>query len=666
MAAQSAEQHKTNTKKIKTKNQKKKGQQTKAVNRASNAGETAAKNAHRRAVSHTTHSQEQQQIQLQTKRQKKRVSILHSFQERQRKQKQTDTRRSVDNVSDCRTLESVELGRRCRRVRSHVHKVQPVAHIERRQQRVRCDNVHRVARRPKQRRLQLLCRSDLECIKLLLKARCVVLERSRAARTRGSQDLGLGLLVVKDNVVEAAVHTVANVVLSNLLHLGKTRRHLCSGRLHVALATGNHVRCKRGALGGKKASGFCNHTHVRLEHRVEDGRDAFCNFGKVERFRVNAGPAASNVQKVEREAVLGSHVKDVLSHAECVDVGLRRLAAAAHVEAHADNLHLQLMRLAEKIARFHRRRAKLRAKWHGRVAVVRQDAENHLCGRMVLGDLDELGLVVKCHHLDSRRVRVLNVLDHLARIGKNNVLGLGAKAKCKLHLRLGRAVKARAAREQGAHDVHVGVALGSVEGVDAGKVRLPLDHLANDSAEVEDEKGRALALCELILQEICDLASTVHLQHLRRLGQIGKHARLVCSSIRRRIVTDDVLCVSADRDDGVRRHLLLLKLALLLPLLLLETLLGARTQRLAVATTLLLAEVVSQPLLLDGDNNVVDKNCLDLDSIASSIAGSLQTNAVGGRKLKLVSARVFVAAGERLVLVRGNNHIDGGHLRVGR
>lgn len=206
----------------------------------------------------------------------------------------------------------------------------------------------------------------------------------------------------------------------------------------------------------------------------------------------------------------------------------RVLAAAAAVEGNAHNVDVELLGAAQQAADLAQRRSELESETAQTARVVREDAENHARGRVVLLDLGELVGVVKGHAVDAALGRVPDERRGLARVGVDDARRRDAARErhdCR-DLGLRRAVEAESEGSHEAEDVRVRVRLDGEEGVHSlAELAHPAQVLAVDFGEVGDEE-RVLAVRLAVLEvdrlergsEVVDDRTRVH---GRQRGQLG-------------------------------------------------------------------------------------------------------------------------------------------------
>mmetsp|Transcript_28923 Transcript_28923/g.72728 ORF Transcript_28923/g.72728 Transcript_28923/m.72728 type:complete len:449 (-) Transcript_28923:545-1891(-) len=406
-------------------------------------------------------------------------------------------RRGSDDVCRVRRADAVEGRCRCTRVCAHVHEVQPVAHAQLGQLHILADDVDGVARGAEQS-------AGAGCL-FFQGLPHVVGDVGGGADAL--QDGRPGGCMVKKDVVERAIHTVRDVVLHELLRLF----FLC-----LPATPGNDVGRQCDRFCREVAAGLGDDAHIR-EEVVQSLRDRDGQLLEGEGRCVNARPATANVKQLEVEPVhVARHVKHATRHGKSVHIALGRQAAAANVEAQADHFDFELPGVLQQLLRLLLRCTKLGAERHDGMAVVRQDAQDHLRLGVHRLDLVQLALVVKGHHGDALLLCKDDVIDLLAGVGENDVLRGALQGEGQLNLAPAGAVQAGAAQQECLHQVRVGVALDSIERHDAGQQLGPLDVLLNSKPQVHEvERRLVLLLLELLVKEGLDRIARINNQDAR-------------------------------------------------------------------------------------------------------------------------------------------------------
>lgn len=183
-----------------------------------------------------------------------------------------------------------------------------------------------------------------------------------------------------------------------------------------------------------------------------------------EALKVLVAEAAADVEQVEAVADVLCRVEDLLGPADRVAVEVRVGASGPDVEADADDVEAQPLRLLEQRPRLGQRGAKLVAEPAQAAAVVGEDAEDELGVGVEPDDLVELVGVVKRHHLDVVLGGVADERAGLARVRVDDPAGRHAEREHERDLGVGGAVETRPERGEQPQHVRVGVALDRCKG----------------------------------------------------------------------------------------------------------------------------------------------------------------------------------------------------------
>lgn len=331
---------------------------------------------------------------------------------------------------------AVELGGGALGVGTHVLKVEPVAHIDEvGEVGALGDAVDAVAGRAPDRVFDAIdCRAgEIGVVDSLAVA---------------AQDLGNGVLVVKDDVGKVAVDAVVDV---NHVRGG------AGGRV-INGAAGNDI------AGNGKGRGDVVATRLSNDFNVSGSREELVE-GATENsgvdFKGSTREATTDVERAQVKAVAGSLLEDDVGILDSVVISHGISRAGADVEADANDVEAELLGEAEKAIGGVHGGTKLHAEAAGGGCVVSDDAQVELGVGEVLGNLVELVGVVKGHLADAGGLDVANVRIGLARLGIDDAIGGAAQGEDLINLGLGSAVEAGAEGRKETKDHGVGVAFDS-------------------------------------------------------------------------------------------------------------------------------------------------------------------------------------------------------------
>jgi len=272
------------------------------------------------------------------------------------------------------------------------------------------------------------------------------------------EHLGLADLVVKHDAVERTVHAIVDVVHVRGVPALLRRQDLAEVARNGSAS--NDLGRERESRAHIVTAGLGNDTNLGAEQRV-DGRtqdgghllecDPFSHMSRWE--------STSNVQKVERKAIVLGLVKHTAGTDHCLTKGIGIEAATADVETNSNHVQVQLPGRSQQESSGVQRCAKLESELAERLRIISQDAEHQLSIGVEALDLVQFLRVVKGHHMNIVGAGILDKRVLLARVGVNDAAGVDAHFKHRLDLVLGSTVETGAERGQKAHHHGIGVAL---------------------------------------------------------------------------------------------------------------------------------------------------------------------------------------------------------------
>jgi len=320
-------------------------------------------------------------------------------------------------------------------IRAHVLKVEPVAGVQQaRQIDALGDDIDAVTGRTPDR------------VRDVLQSRRAWSPRLGVVSGR-EQDLRDGVLVVEDDVRKVAVHTVIEVE-----HVRIPR-----GIQWVwNIAPRNDVGCQSKGAGNVVAARLGNDADARGEVGLQ-------RVTQVARELLEGllAEAAAHVERVQFMANLGSLVEYDTGVLDRLQESAGILGARSNVEAHTNNLEVEVVGQLEQLRSHIHGGTELHAQPAEAGGVVGQNTKVELCIREGGLDLVQLVGIVKSHLLDADLLSIAQVGLRLAGLSVDDAAGIDARLKSQIDLRLGSTVESVAKLGHKTEDLGVRVTLDS-------------------------------------------------------------------------------------------------------------------------------------------------------------------------------------------------------------
>jgi len=176
------------------------------------------------------------------------------------------------------------------------------------------------------------------------------------------------------------------------------------------------------------------------------------------------------------------------------------------VEGNSTDVKVEVLSKLEKSIGSIERSSELGRESADGLGVVGDDSEYETGLGVRGGDFGEFVGVIEGHEGDVLRFGELEMGLHLAWIGEDDSGGVDSRPKDLLNLRTTGAIEVHTKASEELNNSVVGVALDSVEGLNAGKVGSPLVVLAGNGSKISDVESFVLdnGLRNLVLDKVLD------------------------------------------------------------------------------------------------------------------------------------------------------------------
>lgn len=299
------------------------------------------------------------------------------------------------------------------------------------------------------------------------------------------QNLEIELSMVEDAAVKSTVNALVNVVLETTDVILKV--------LFLSKDVGDQSK----GSGGEVTAGFSHYLEV-LEVTKLGKNGLVDDFGHllkgVTRTGTQSRETSSDVEHLHRETHIDSPGKDLGTVLKDDGKCRRRLAATAHMEAGAHNLHVVLLSIGQHLKCLLKSGAELGREFADGVGVVRLHADLDFGILVKEADFLEFGHVVSGHPVDSDRGSVLKLIRDLEGVSKDDSFGVFGDGKNVLDLLHGGTVKVGTQSAEGLDDPTIRVGLDCVVRKDCGKVELPAFELGSDVLQMDKVEGVLLVV----------------------------------------------------------------------------------------------------------------------------------------------------------------------------